>query len=112
MNRLNSGRDTPRVQWLDQGREHPHRIALSCQVAAVEEVMSRLADQITKRGVLVSGAGGGGGGGVGPGVCGVEAGGCMWPVQVVGDGRRCAANEAPGMLKAWNCLGVAAAHIT
>lgn len=32
-----------RVQWLDQGTEHPHRVAVSCAVEAVEAVQARLA---------------------------------------------------------------------
>jgi hypothetical protein len=91
MNRLNSGRDTPRVQWLDQGREHPHRIALSCEVSAVEEVMGRLADQITKRGVLVSGAGAGGEA-RGGGACM-----CCFEYKSMHGGGCCAACEAANM---------------
>lgn len=41
------------AQWLDDGSEHPHRIALSVQSSRVEEVCRLLADGCLAKGVKV-----------------------------------------------------------
>lgn len=50
-----------RVQWLDQGTEHPHRVAVSVASEAVEAVQARLAALFASAGVevkiIVSGEG-------------------------------------------------------
>ena len=42
------------VQWLDDGTEHPHRIALSVQSSRVPDVCHRLTQGTLNRGVKVS----------------------------------------------------------
>ena len=41
------------AQWLDDGSEHPHRIALSVQSFRVPEVSQRLAEGCASRNVKV-----------------------------------------------------------
>ena len=42
------------VQWLDDGSEHPHRIALSVQSSRVPDVCHRLTEGTHSRGVQVT----------------------------------------------------------
>ena len=42
------------VQWLDDGSEHPHRIALSVQSSRVPDVCHRLTQGTMSRGVKVT----------------------------------------------------------
>ena len=42
------------VQWLDDGSEHPHRIALSVQSSRVPDVCHRLTEGTISRGVKAS----------------------------------------------------------
>jgi len=61
MNKVNKGSHQARVSWLDKGSEHPHRIALSCQVEVLKDVTSSLSEAITSRGlqarIITSGSG-------------------------------------------------------
>jgi hypothetical protein len=41
------------AQWLDDGSEHPHRIALSVQAARVPELCERLKEGFVRRNVQV-----------------------------------------------------------
>ena len=41
------------AQWLDDGSEHPHRIALMVAAARVPDVTARLAQGFAQRGVQV-----------------------------------------------------------
>ena len=43
------------AQWLDDGSEHPHRIALMVAAARVPDVCARLAQGFAQRGVQVGG---------------------------------------------------------
>ena len=42
-----------RTRWLDDGSEHPHRIALMVHEHAVPDVTGRLADGLARAGVQV-----------------------------------------------------------
>ena len=49
MARHNAGSPTPRVQWLDRGDEHPHRVALSVRVEVVAAVRAELEEFVGAR---------------------------------------------------------------
>jgi hypothetical protein len=60
---LNRGRDhEKRIRWLDEGTEHPHRIAMMCPADLVEGLVAELEEEVGrdregKWGVKVRGGG-------------------------------------------------------
>lgn len=42
MDKYNRGHNQPRAQWLDNGSEHPHRIALNVRVEIVHDMVADL----------------------------------------------------------------------
>jgi hypothetical protein len=47
MGALNRGRDhDKRIRWLDEGTEHPHRIAMMCPAGAVGELVAALEEEV------------------------------------------------------------------
>jgi hypothetical protein len=69
---LNRGRDhEKRIRWLDEGTEHPHRIAMMCPADLVEGLVAELEEEVGrdregKWGVKVRGGAQGAGLGWGP----------------------------------------------